>query len=318
VEYGSRFLDPIGRIWSILFFIILAAWLRRPELWLGRRMEIGIFPNKAVFPFFWRLVELVLLRGIGRSLEVLSARLSWWKLGVGGKSGEVSFNKRFRGLLFWTWSCGQRFFSAGHGGEGEGRRSAVRGELVWLLAGLGGEGEYSDNIAASFFPRRHYRWIRRCCILSGFSSSSRAGALRREPGIFEPQRWILAARRCCSKIGLLRLGAVGASGCRGSSRSGVGDLLWSREANPFCSSKSKAICQPIILAMMRPSSLPARSGVQSTSSMRPSCCRGGVEEGPDCFLLICCRVLFVKRMGLVVFFLLLRSCVKICSSPVLF
>jgi len=81
---------------------------------------------------------------------------------------------------------------------------------VWLLAGLGGEGEYSDNIAASFLPRRPYRWIRRCCILSGFLLIS-AGALRREPGIFERQRWILAARRRCSKIGLLRLGAVGAS-----------------------------------------------------------------------------------------------------------
>jgi hypothetical protein len=36
-------------------------WL---ELWAGRMMKLGISHNKAIFPIFWRLVVLMLFRGI--------------------------------------------------------------------------------------------------------------------------------------------------------------------------------------------------------------------------------------------------------------
>jgi hypothetical protein len=39
---------------------ILVARLWWQEPWLGRMMELGISPNKVVFPVFWRLVVLIL------------------------------------------------------------------------------------------------------------------------------------------------------------------------------------------------------------------------------------------------------------------
>jgi hypothetical protein len=52
------------------------------ELRLGRRVELGIFINKTVFPIFWRLVDLVLFCGTGRSLVMHNARLPRWNLGL--------------------------------------------------------------------------------------------------------------------------------------------------------------------------------------------------------------------------------------------
>jgi hypothetical protein len=46
------------------------------ELRLGRKMELDISGNKFVFPIFWRLVALVLLRGTRWSSVMLSVRLS--------------------------------------------------------------------------------------------------------------------------------------------------------------------------------------------------------------------------------------------------
>jgi hypothetical protein len=121
VEFESRPLDPIGRIWSILCFIFLAALLWWRELWLGRKLEIGISRNKAVFPVFWRLGVLVLLRGTGRSSMVLCVKLSRWRLGVFYRVGEAFFNKRFCCLLC-TWRL-LLWFSllACRGGEEKGK-----------------------------------------------------------------------------------------------------------------------------------------------------------------------------------------------------
>jgi len=55
---------------------------------------LGISGNKAVFPISWRPIDLVLLRGAGRSPMLLLVKLSRWRLDDGGGSGEVFFNKR--------------------------------------------------------------------------------------------------------------------------------------------------------------------------------------------------------------------------------
>jgi hypothetical protein len=73
VEYGSRSLDPIGRIWWVVCLIFLATWLWWwQELHCARRKKLGISGNKAVFPIFWR-----------RSPVMPSARLPRWKR-IGG------------------------------------------------------------------------------------------------------------------------------------------------------------------------------------------------------------------------------------------
>lgn len=113
-------LDSIGRIWCSLCSVVLAALLWWRELQPGRKMEIGISRNKAVFPFFWRLLVLVLGCGIRRSPEKLFVKLSRRKLGVVGGSGEVFFNKQLGGLLC-CWSLLSPFsLLAGRGGEEKG------------------------------------------------------------------------------------------------------------------------------------------------------------------------------------------------------
>jgi hypothetical protein len=90
-------------------------WWR--ELGLGRKIEINISCNKAVFPVFWRLVDLVLLYGTRQSPVMLNVRLLRWKFGAICKSGKVFFSKQFGGLL--------------------GRRSSLL--LLSLLVGRRGE-----------------------------------------------------------------------------------------------------------------------------------------------------------------------------------
>jgi hypothetical protein len=103
VVFGSRLPDPIGRIWYALCLVVLADLLWWQELCLGRMMELGISRNKAVFPIFWRLVELVLLRGARRSPVTLNVGFPRWKLGAACRSSEAFFNKRIGGLLC-CWS----------------------------------------------------------------------------------------------------------------------------------------------------------------------------------------------------------------------
>ena len=141
VEFGSRSPDSIGRIWCVLVSVFLDVLFWWQELRHGRKQELGISPNKAVFPFLWRLFVLVLLRGARRSPEALFVKLSRWTLDVGGKSGEVFFNKRIDCLQ----CCGLA-------------------TLFRLLAGLGGGGEkggscvvrvtwrWSEEVGAQIFP----------------------------------------------------------------------------------------------------------------------------------------------------------------------
>jgi hypothetical protein len=67
-------------------------------------LEQDISINKAVFSNYWRLVVLVLSRGASRSLVKLCVKLSRWKLGEHGGSGEAFFNKRAMVILFFGWS----------------------------------------------------------------------------------------------------------------------------------------------------------------------------------------------------------------------
>jgi hypothetical protein len=95
VAIGSRLPDPIGWIWNTHRFFDSAALLRWQKLRQGRKKKPGISVNKAVFPFFWKLVVLVLVRGAKRSLVRVFSKLSRWKRGEDCESGEASFNKRF-------------------------------------------------------------------------------------------------------------------------------------------------------------------------------------------------------------------------------
>jgi hypothetical protein len=130
VVFGSRLPDPIGRIWYALCLVVLADLLWWQELCLGRMMELGISRNKAVFPIFWRLVELVLLRGARRSPVTLNVRFPRWKLGAVCRSSEAFFNKRIGGLLCCWSSLLLLSILAGRGGEENG----------WLAAALCSDG----------------------------------------------------------------------------------------------------------------------------------------------------------------------------------
>jgi hypothetical protein len=65
----------IGRIWHVHAFIFLAVLLRWQELWHGRRLEVGISSNKAIFPFSWRLLVLVLRCSVGWLSEMFFVKL---------------------------------------------------------------------------------------------------------------------------------------------------------------------------------------------------------------------------------------------------
>ena len=82
-------LDPIGRIWHDLVLVFIAVPVQLRWQVLLQAMELGrdISENKAVLPFFWRLVALVSLRGGRRSTVMFCVELSRWKLGVGCRSG---------------------------------------------------------------------------------------------------------------------------------------------------------------------------------------------------------------------------------------
>uniref|UniRef100_A0ACD5XCN1 Uncharacterized protein n=1 Tax=Avena sativa TaxID=4498 RepID=A0ACD5XCN1_AVESA len=119
-EYFSRSSGLIGQIRRTLCSVFLDALLWWQERWRGRRFERGISDNKAVFPFSWRLSELVLLRGARRLPQMLLDELPWWKLISNGGYGEASFNKRFL-VSSWCWTSKPlNPFLAGHGGLVEG------------------------------------------------------------------------------------------------------------------------------------------------------------------------------------------------------
>ena len=134
-------LDPIGRIWCVLFSVVLAALLRWQVLWCGRMKERGISYNKAVFPL-WRLVIWVLSRGTRWSSELLIVRLSWWRLREFGKADEVFFNKRT-----FLSGCKSNLAEvklcpafAGHGGDGR--------QGCWRFLSLPGFGEQRIEAAS--------------------------------------------------------------------------------------------------------------------------------------------------------------------------
>jgi hypothetical protein len=125
VASGSRTLDPIGRIWCALRFVNLAALLRWQELRQERKKKPGISCNKAVLPFFSKLVDMVFHRGARRSPEKIFVRLAWWKPGARSGSGEASFNKRSVDLFFFWRSTLLLSLLAGLGGEEKGKLAAA-------------------------------------------------------------------------------------------------------------------------------------------------------------------------------------------------
>lgn len=192
---------------------------------------------------------------------------------------------------------------AGRGGEGGWSGDGPDSAMFWWLFGL--------PIWEAFF------WIDCCCIFYGLFPSSRAGALRGGLGFIERRQWIMASRIRFSMDLLLLLGAMAACRRKGSPWSSGGGWPWRSEATFCCRSKLEAWCQPIILAMLRPLTSPACSGVSSTSVVRPSSCRVGMGVGPDCFLLHLFRVLVVKCKALFSFSFSLGACTNICIPTIL-
>ena len=151
MEFGGRSLDPIGRIWRVLLFVFFAVRLWWRELRLGKKMRIGISRNKAVLPISWRLPVLVVLRGARRSTVKLFVKPSRWRLGDGGRSGEVFFNKRVACSHRCTrLLCVSLNLLAGRGGEEEVSGGMTRFWMrKWLYLDAGAAFNWSDISTAS-------------------------------------------------------------------------------------------------------------------------------------------------------------------------
>jgi len=152
VASWSRSPDPIGRIWRAQGFILLDDLLRWQEQWHGVRLELGISFNKVVLLSLRRPSVLMLFHGVTRSPVMFCVEPSRWWLGVGCRSGEASFNKRFLPLI-WLWSLLQQSpLLTDHGGMEEGRPA------VSINSG-GGDWENWDTDFFWSFLSAAYVWL---------------------------------------------------------------------------------------------------------------------------------------------------------------
>jgi hypothetical protein len=181
VEFGSRSPDSIGRIWCVLVSVFLAVLFWWQELRHGRKHELGISCNKAVFPYLWRLFVLVLLRGARRSPEVLFVKLSRWTLDDGGKSGEVFFNKRFDCLQCCGLATLFRLLVSLGGWRENGRSCVVR--VTWRWS----EEDFAATCGVHQWRRVHAAVIQGRggrsvpCYMHGFFFNLQAGVPIRRP-----------------------------------------------------------------------------------------------------------------------------------------
>jgi len=151
----------------------------------GRRRDRVL---EAVAWRWWGCVVLALWRGARQSLTGTSGELPRWKTKELCDS-TIPFNKRpCRSYLWKQRMEAVMYLLAGRGGEEEMRRCVACGVVKFLPAGRGGEGKRLHNATSAFWRWCCRFWICCRCTIFSSSSSSRAGALRRELGLIEHRR----------------------------------------------------------------------------------------------------------------------------------